>query len=243
MNTSENPKSPNAVPEANISCPNCGGPLTPDFVRAEASKLVKPNSPKPSLLVHWSFFETIDADLHEYSRYLEFDEANFAAYSVNFARLYLSICSEIDVILKMLCKHLGQPAKGGSDIGTVRVLIRPMNWLFVPWFEWKTTEKDNPPWWRSYNDVKHERNVYFAQANLKNVLLSASGLLVALLFWSHHEPRTLNWETTELKVFGFDKDQRWIFKVGAHLGSGEISRVAAPFPQPPAAETDAPSGN
>jgi hypothetical protein len=218
-----------------ISCPNCGGALTPDFIRAEAARLSEGDSPKSPLLVHWSFFEAIDADLHEYSRYIEFDARNFAAYSVNFARLYLSICSEIDVVLKMLCKHLGQPAQG-SDInhyrdvitqkyqnfGTSRVLVRPMNRLFVPWSEWKTPKKDNPAWWRSYNDVKHERNVYFTEANLKNVLLSASGLLVALWYWSHCEPRTINWELAELKVFSF-----------VPLGSGEISSVAAPFPQPP----------
>jgi len=102
--------------------------------------------------MHWSFFEAIDADLHEYSRYLEFDERNFTAYSVNLVRLYLSICSEIDVVLKMLCKQLGEPTQRGSDInhyravitqkypnfGNVRVLIHPMNRPVWPWIEWKT---------------------------------------------------------------------------------------------------------
>jgi hypothetical protein len=94
---------------------------------------------------------------------------------VNLARLYLSICSEIDVILKMLCKHLGQPVPRGSGIdhyrrvitqrypnfGNVRVLVGPMNWLFVPWFEWKTTKEDNPLLWRSYNAVSFSKR-YFA---------------------------------------------------------------------------------
>ena len=32
---------------------------------------------------HWVFFETIDKDLHTYSRYLEFHDKNFSAFSIN----------------------------------------------------------------------------------------------------------------------------------------------------------------
>ena len=51
----------------------------------------------------------------------------------------------------------------------------------TPWSNWKTGE--NPLWWRSYNKVKHERNEHFADANLKNVLNSISGLLVAVFYF------------------------------------------------------------
>ena len=67
---------------------------------------------------HWAFFETIDEDLHEYSRYLEFHRDNFKAYSVNLARLYLSICSEMHVLLKVICDKLCQPAKSPASIIT-----------------------------------------------------------------------------------------------------------------------------
>jgi hypothetical protein len=50
---------------------------------------------------HWALFQTIDEDLHEYPRYLEFQEDNFRPYSVNLARLYLSIGSEIDIVAKL----------------------------------------------------------------------------------------------------------------------------------------------
>src|SRR6476659_8836515 len=56
---------------------------------------------------HWTFFETIDEDLNQYSRYLEFHESNFSAFSINLARLYLSICSEVDVVAKLLCHRIG----------------------------------------------------------------------------------------------------------------------------------------
>jgi hypothetical protein len=136
---------------------------------------VKPKA-KPSVsLQHWAFFETIDEDLHEYSCYLEFHKDNFKAYSVNLVRLYLSICSEIDVLLKVICDKLGQPAKDSSithyraviskqfrNFGHFRVLIRPMGQVAFPWLKWRPKSKGQPEWWHNYNNVKHERNVYFA---------------------------------------------------------------------------------
>jgi len=44
----------------------------------------------------------------------------------------------------------------------------------------------NPPWWKGYNSVKHERSKYYSEANLGNVLESAAGLLVLLVYF--HQP-------------------------------------------------------
>jgi hypothetical protein len=146
-------------------------------------------------LAHWTFFETIDEDLHAYSRYLEFHERNFGAFSINLARLYLSICSEIDVLAKAICKR-DIPASNPWDISDWRKLIIaryplfPYFWVNVkqvctiqPWEEWITTKDKNPFWWGDYNDVKHHRDEFFYKANLENVLCSAAGLLVMLTYW------------------------------------------------------------
>jgi len=55
---------------------------------------------------------------------------------------------------------------------------------FQPWFSW--TAGTNPGWWKSYNDVKHERSKYYRDANLGNVLESTAGLLVLLVYF--HQP-------------------------------------------------------
>jgi hypothetical protein len=147
---------------------------------------------------HWVFFETIDEDLHAYSRYLEFHDKNFGAFSINLARLYLSICSEVDVMAKMICERMGQlPKKGNPDIktyrqiitkrwpqfGSIQVRIRPMQMIIRPWEEWVDTKDLNPQWWKHYNNVKHHRDKCFFQANLLNVLYSAAGLYVMLILW------------------------------------------------------------
>jgi hypothetical protein len=40
-----------------------------------------------------------------FSRHVEFAEANCQTYSIDLLRSYLSICSEIDVVAKMLCER------------------------------------------------------------------------------------------------------------------------------------------
>jgi hypothetical protein len=88
------------------------------------------------------------------------------------------------VLLKVICAELAQPAstsdinqyqpvifKQFPNFGYFRVLIRPMGQSALPWLKWRPKSKRHPGWWGSSNKVKHQRNLYFAQANLQNVLL------------------------------------------------------------------------
>jgi len=146
---------------------------------------------------HWRFFESLDDELHSLSRIVDFSPDNLPTYSVHLARLYLSICSEIDVVAKLLCARIAPSEKPGN-IDQYRSLITtrfpnfsnlqiemPGHELdFQPWASWNAGK--NPSWWKSYNDVKHERNKFYSDANLGNVLESSAGLLVLLIY--HHQP-------------------------------------------------------
>jgi len=46
----------------------------------------------------------------------------------------------------------------------------------TPWSNWTGTT--NPTWWRSYNNVKHERDAHFNEATLKNALNALGALLI-----------------------------------------------------------------
>ncbi len=154
--------------------------------------------------LHWSFFEMIDEELHTFSRQVEFAEANFPAYSVYLAGLYLSICSEIDVVAKLLCKRI----KGDEDPGNIRdirdyrriipahhdflpqlkVTVLPVPLALTPWKNWQETQGNaSPDWWEFHQKVKHHRDEFFKEANLGNVLKSAAGLLVLLVYWNYNE--------------------------------------------------------
>jgi hypothetical protein len=147
---------------------------------------------------HWQFFESVDDELHSLSRVIEFAPENYATFSVHLTRLYLSICSEVDVVAKLLCARI-EPKQTPRSISDYRALVTarfpnfsvlriemPSHALdFQPWLAWGSGT--NPQWWKSYNDVKHERSKYFSDANLRNVLESAAGLLVFLVYFYQPE--------------------------------------------------------
>lgn len=144
--------------------------------------------------LHWNYLIALDRDLEVVSRYVEFCEQNYNVYSIELAHLLFAAASEVDTIAKLLCERL-QPAAprrnideysavllaAFPDLPTTQVFVPRYGLTLTPWDNW--TGDDNPIWWRSYNKVKHERDVHFDQATLKNAL-NALGALLILTF--HH---------------------------------------------------------
>ena len=141
---------------------------------------------------YWQHFLALETDFAATSRYVEFSEDNFRTYSVEYAKLLLAIGSEVDVLCKIICRNIDEAADrnnigdyracltGHTNMATEEVLIRRYNLTFKPWEEWSRNR--NPNWWESYNNVKHDRNVAFAEANLQNCANAISGLFVAVLY-------------------------------------------------------------
>lgn len=145
-------------------------------------------------LVHWNYFIALEQDLAKVSRFIEFSEDNFNSYSIELAHLLLAASSEVDVVLKALC-NLINPAVDHQNINHYRETVKAHLPDFVsekcfinryglelePWTNWRGEQ--NPIWWRSYNNVKHQRNQYFSEANLKNTLNAVSGLSLVVLYY------------------------------------------------------------
>jgi len=55
--------------------------------------------------------------------------------------------------------------------------------VMKPWEAWGKGQ--NPSWWRSHNNIKHERNLYFGEANLENALNAVAGLFCLVLAYHH----------------------------------------------------------
>lgn len=147
---------------------------------------------------HWRFFEALDDELHSLSRIIEFDRANFATFSVQISRLYLSVGSEIDVVAKLLCGQIDSTANCRSmddyrsvitqkfkHLTSLKIALPAQELEFQPWESWASGT--NPLWWKAYNSVKHERSKCFKEANIGNLLESAAGLLVLLVYY--HQPQ------------------------------------------------------
>jgi hypothetical protein len=143
---------------------------------------------------HWNYFLAIEKDLENLSRYIEFSNANLGTYSIELTHLLLSASSEVDVIMKQLCSLISpnQPANNINDYKLIiqtnmptfineEIEIDRFGLTFKPFDNWVGTE--NPNWWRSYNNVKHQRNNCFHEANLQNTINAVGALLLTVVYY------------------------------------------------------------
>ncbi|QTH70441.1 hypothetical protein [Pseudoalteromonas xiamenensis] len=144
--------------------------------------------------LHWRYYLSLEADVYALSRYVHFASDNFRTYSIEFVKLYLAICAEVEVVLKELC-DIG-PAKKSNEanikiyrewivnnqLGLINETVQSFEFE-LHYMPWKTFEEDkSPAWWSDYNSVKHERREHFKKANLGNVLESLAELYIANLY-------------------------------------------------------------
>ncbi|MDW7774496.1 MAG: hypothetical protein SCH71_16550 [Desulfobulbaceae bacterium] len=177
---------------------------------------------------HWHYFLSIEKEIINISEHIEIHSENFKTFSASLTKVYLSICSEIDVILKLLCQSSNAekwtvvqnsfPRKEYPDIEVYKTFINHCYPDFksieiniplynIPITPWNNFAKQlNPEWWDKYNKVKHLRNEFYKNANLKNVLHSAAGLLVCLLFLYGLEKDLYMNETNKPKLFSIPNE-------------------------------------
>lgn len=146
----------------------------------------------PDSRAHWNYFLALESDMLRATRYVEFSLQNKDVYSVEFAQILMSAASEVDVLAKLIVGKIA-PTSKPRNIDDYRAAVMAQLPAFAdygvvvpryglrvqPWSSWK--QAGNPAWWRSYNDVKHERDAYFHQANLENALSALAGLLVTVV--------------------------------------------------------------
>lgn len=144
------------------------------------------------LRTHWGYFLALEEDAERLSRYIEFSESNMTTYSLEIARLLLTAASEIDVVARQLCSKINSDSKADNinefakeilmeypHLNDLVVRIPRFDLEFQPWKHW--TDKNSPPWWSSYNKIKHERHKNFEKATLENFLNALAGLFTLLL--------------------------------------------------------------
>ncbi len=143
-------------------------------------------------LIHWNYFLALEEDLERLSRFVDF-ASNDETYSIEIARLFLSACAEVDVILKQLSASLNSDSIASNinlyhlevtrnipDFIEFEVLIPRFGLTLHPWEDWK--ENNSPFWWQHHNKVKHHRHDHFEKANLKNCLNAMGALYVSVLY-------------------------------------------------------------
>lgn len=142
---------------------------------------------------HWLQFLSLEKDFVRTIEYVEVDDQNQNTFSVTYTKLLLSICSEIDVVAKLICKRINADSRARTidnyrneiigkypNFHKVEALIPRYGLNIMPWASWSGDA--NPEWWRSYNKVKHERDVNYNLASQKNVKEALCGLFCILLY-------------------------------------------------------------
>ena len=134
---------------------------------------------------YWRYYLSLEAQVVELERFIEFDlRVNGNTYSARLLELYQAICSEVDVIGKILAKecdasfvHNGKTGIMSwwyviqncySSIQSEQVFFKKTT--LIPWKKFFVEKKDSryvissavadssiPAWWTSYNKVKHSR--------------------------------------------------------------------------------------
>lgn len=155
---------------------------------------------------HWSYYLVLEKDFLEIERYVTFDlgnnflyddnesndKGNSECFSNEFIKQYQAICSEVDVILKSICKEFDNNSSANDmknytaeilncwpEIVQQKVKIKDIE--LQPFSNWSGSEEEeytSPAWWAPYNKVKHNRLSNYRNANLKNTLNALAGLYI-----------------------------------------------------------------
>jgi hypothetical protein len=137
----------------------------------------------------WNYFLALERDLETISRYIELNQENYSAYSIELARLLMAACAELDVLFKDLCWHCNVDSEPSNISHYTEILFKKYpelnhttlvcpryGLIFKPFSDW--SKSSSPSWWAANNKVKHKRDTYFHLANLGNCLDA-----IAALFW------------------------------------------------------------
>lgn len=130
---------------------------------------------------YWDYYLILESDFLQTQRYVTINTDNFNTFSVEYAKQYQTICSEIDVICKEYCDLLDNANRARNIYGYASIIldmrsdikkgvVKVKNASSVklnPWDEWNTDLSSpldgnnpnnvSPTWWTFYNKVKHNR--------------------------------------------------------------------------------------
>lgn len=160
--------------------------------------------------LYWRQYQFLEKEVLNTDAYVTIDNKNSAAFSAQYVKLFLNLCSEIDTLAEQLREMIAErhedcdiDTKGPTilkKIAAVKIEFEKLgemyvitkaeydSWKNIPFLKFDDTSSDS--WWRDYNLVKHCRNEMmegsnkynYEKANLKNTLkaLSAFYLLCCL---------------------------------------------------------------
>jgi hypothetical protein len=132
----------------------------------------------------------LNQELQRICRVVHPIEANFAAYGHEIRNIIIIACTEVEADWKNILEANGQKARNRGDyvklapamkLAEYRIALPWYPWLdpIAPFEHWMPPEK-LLPWYDAYNNIKHDREKNFSQAELIHALTSVTGCFVML---------------------------------------------------------------
>lgn len=150
---------------------------------------------------YWSYYLSIESMLQKTSQYVSHSEKNQNTYSDEFAKIILLSCSEIDSLLKTVCKHkkiyseekyynmlvYSKALIEVKDIKDFAFSTDPMtsinesSIIVFPFKGLDTKEKNaGLSWWSDYQKLKHNRLENAELGNLHNATCALTAHYIIL---------------------------------------------------------------
>lgn len=154
---------------------------------------------KQKLNLYWTNYLLIEKEFRESLIYVSLDEINYNTFSSSYLKLMLQLGSEIDNVFQLLSilnnQNDNDKIKKYYDMVNLHIStlfnqeVKVFNneiSLLKPFENWN--ENEAPEWWRSYQEIKHNRTeikngiANYKKANLKNILNCLSALFLLLMY-------------------------------------------------------------
>lgn len=159
---------------------------------------------------YWNYYLDLEDQFISTKRFVEFDVSNFTTYSIEYLKLLQAVCSEIDVVAKILSEEYDISFKSEKyisikkwgfylqqaypNIGKITVSFN-MDYVLSPWKNWRYERYYDtknrlqyrlvegtkvPFWWTSYNKVKHERTSHYKYGKSNYILANQENIINAM---------------------------------------------------------------
>jgi len=151
---------------------------------------------------YWNYYLSVEKNLIKTIDYVEVCPQNDATHSIEYAKIIMLACSEIDALCRLLCKAI-DPKSDFDDPTTwtgniteyARIILLKFpkivsfefcnsrsGYNIAPFKDWKLTPYTSPAWWRDYQKIKHYRHDSYEYANQVNAFSSVAGLMTLNLY-------------------------------------------------------------
>jgi len=153
-------------------------------------------------LKYWRYFLSIEDDFIKTLRYVDLNNDNYKTFSIEYTRLLVSTCAEIEIMLKLLCNTTGTNCDKYNISKLKKKLYEhefclihqaevnlsnyEIDWI-IPFASWERDDSKGksiaPEWWKAYNNIKHNRDEKYKEANLENLIYAIAGLFIVNMYY------------------------------------------------------------